>query len=108
MKAGLDIVLFVVTVYDYLMGTNNKTALNSFDEEEPQPDLPKNNLDAPNDSLNSSQYGSFHKFRSLQPTTDDNKTSLFDFDEEEDGQDQEVYTRLADDELGQWQKQKEE
>lgn len=38
MKAGLDIVLFVVTVYDYFMGTDNKTALNSFDEEDPQAD----------------------------------------------------------------------
>jgi hypothetical protein len=61
MKAGLDVVLFLVTVYDYLFGTNNKNALNSFDEEEPQPDTSTNHVD---DSLNSSLFEGYQKFKS--------------------------------------------
>ncbi len=104
MKAGVDIALFIITVYDYFFNKGTQ-------EDLPQPDNPYH-ADIENDtSMIGDHDDGFRRYKSVNVN---NKRSLFAFEEdheEEKSQDEKnnsaYYRRLANDELEQWQKERE-
>ena len=109
MKASVDVVLFIMTVYDYFFNKETKA-------DEPQPDNPYH-ADMEQDTSNTrisllgGDSDGFVKFKSMGETRP--KRTLFAFEEEkeedreEEKQPSAYYHRLANDELEQWQKDKE-